>query len=272
MQIRLLLLLLVFTSAALTASELDTWGLETEEDNSNIWSDYAEAKPDIYPDGWMINKLAKFEGDETQLRSSNGALLRWVSSQQLKDLNQAFNKIEKVSETKATLYLVQGNAPNASAGTRENENGVMENIVLVNFSMLDMIGDNQSLWAALLGHELAHLKLSHGEKRAKRNLPISILKNIGKSVVSNPLGNAASGLFFDSVGATFSRTDETQADYMGVIWAIEAGYDPFGAVELHKRMNDSGSKFNIPFLSNHPSGPERIKALEALATRLSQRP
>jgi len=263
---KFLFIILCFLSSITYGSEVGSWDLDATDDDSNVWSDYAEAKPDIYPDAWQVKKLAAFEGDEIMLRSSAGALLRWVSHQELADLNSAFKKIQKVSETKAFLYLMQGDSPNAAAGEREGQN-----VVFVNFAMMNLIGDNQSLWAALLGHELAHLKLAHGEQRAKRSIPLSILKNIGKAVVADPLSNMASGLLFDSVGASFSRKAETQADYMGVIWAIEANYDPFGAVELHRRINDIAKGISIPFLNDHPSGEARIKELDALAQRLSKK-
>ena len=261
-------IVLLIISPLILASEPGNWEITIkgeEDDGTNIWSDYSEAKPDMHPDAWLVKKLVGFEGQEIMLKSSAGAMLRWVSTTQLGYLHTVQSKIESVSELESSLYIVRGDTPNASAGKRDGRN-----LPALYFAMLDMIGDDLDLWAALLGHEIAHLKLSHGDKRAKRNLPLNVLKSVGAVVIPGAVTRTASSLLIDGFSAKFNRDAERQSDYMGVIWATQASYDPYGAYRLHVRMNDISSKISIPFLGSHPSGPERIKTLEALAKRLSK--
>ena len=248
-----------------TSANAAGWGVSESTDHGD-WSDYTEASPDIYPDGWQISALADFEGHEIQLRSSGGALLRWLDVEQIKTLHKVHLEIQQVAEARATLYITRGETPNASAGIRDGRN-----TIFVNFAMFDMVQGDADLWAALMGHELAHLKLGHGESQAKKNLPLNILKSVGTAVLNNPLANIASSTLLDSVTAKFSRDDERQSDYMGVIWAIESNYDPYGAVELHRKMAELGRGHPLPFLSTHPSSPERIENLESLADRLTDK-
>lgn len=257
---------IVFASWLLFAGHVygSAWSLPAES-ASGDWSDFTEASPDIHPDAWSVAKLAEFNGQEIQLRSSEGALLRWLDAEQVRLLYQVHLDIQEVAETRAALYITRGDTPNASAGLRNGHN-----TVFVNFAMFDMVDGDRDLWSALMGHEIAHLTLEHGEKQAKKAVPMAVLKAVGAAVLNNPLANMASSTLLDSFSAKFSRDDERQADYMGVIWAVQSGYDPRGAVELHRRMAELGRGHPIPFLSTHPSGPERMENLEGLAERLGK--
>jgi len=62
----------------------------------------------------------------------------------------------------------------------------------------------------------------------------------------------------------FSRSDETDADLVGLELAARAGYDPRAAVSLWKKMGEaSKNEGGLNFLSTHPSGTDRIAKLEA---------
>ena len=65
----------------------------------------------------------------------------------------------------------------------------------------------------------------------------------------------------------FSRDDETEADLVGLELAARAGYDPKASVSLWNKMakvgNGKGPPGALSFLSTHPTGPDRIKRLEA---------
>lgn len=258
-----LLWLLCLPALQAQAAEWGHWK-ETEQPSAR-WSDFAEAKPDIFPDAWLVSKLAAVPGEEIMLRSSNGAMLRWVPLDRLQRLDAVKERIERVAETEVALYLTRGDSPNAAAGIREGEK-----TVFVNFGMLDIIEDRESEWAALLGHEIAHLKLEHADKQSRTSIPLTVLKTVSRAVLAaDPLANIASGMLLDSIGLKFSRDHEREADYMGVIWAIEADFNAYGAASLHERMNARTSGHPLPFLSSHPSGPERVETLRKLADRLT---
>jgi predicted Zn-dependent protease len=76
-------------------------------------------------------------------------------------------------------------------------------------------------------------------------------------------------LLSELIDTKFSRDQERQSDYLGVIWALESDFSPYGAVSLHTRfLNYKGDK-GITFLSSHPSSEERIRTLTETAERLT---
>lgn len=263
---RIFILFLIIAFGPVQASELGGWGKSSPGDEiDDIWSDFQEARPDLVPDAWLVDRLVGASGDEIMLRSSNGAMLRWVTLEQIRHLDSVRLSLQAVAELKVDFYITRGDKPNAAAGKRA---GV--NTMFVNFAMMDLIENDRDQWAALMGHEIAHLKLGHLDKRAKRSLPLSILKIVTQGVLAaDPLASSAGGLLVDGIGMKFSRDAERESDYMGVVWAVEASFDPYAAARLHSQMSQRSSGFSIPFLSSHPTGPERIKRLTELADRLS---
>jgi len=123
--------------------------------------------------------------------------------------------------------------------------------------------------ATVMGHEVAHALLNHGQQRVSAGL----LQQIG--MVGVAIASAASGLSKDSqelllaaygIGTTlggtlpFSRKHESEADHYGLLLMAIAGYDPDASVPFWQRMAAKGGK--IPeFLSTHPSDKTRIKQL-----------
>ena len=114
--------------------------------------------------------------------------------------------------------------------------------------MLDMLGLDVHMAAALIGHELGHLKLDHGEDH----------KTQGRADIRTA-GNTR-----------YSRDNEREADYLGTIWAVEAGYDPAGAVRLQELIYKKTRHLSGGFSGSHPSSVERITILKSLARRLSE--
>ena len=118
----------------------------------------------------------------------------------------------------------------------------------------------------------AHLKLNHGEQSARNEQTGNVMKIFG-GVVLGSLGVEAAGLVSDisvtAISTKYSRDNETEADYLGAIWSIEARYESEGAVRLHERIYERSKHHPTPFLSTHPSGPERILKLQQLSNRLS---
>jgi predicted Zn-dependent protease len=261
----LLTITILLTLLSPAPSQASDWG-HVNGKQKNHWTDIDDARPDIYPDAWLVANLARSEGDEVQLRTASGGMLRLVETRQQRILYAIQQSIEKAAEIEVELYLMPGDEPNASAGIRE---GVKT--VFINFAMLDMVGAEVAEWAALLGHEVAHLKLDHHADRARRSLPLGIIKNVGQGLLAGDwLASTATGFLIDGIGSKFSRDAEREADYMGVIWAVEKGFDPYGAANLHEKMNERKNAGMIPpFLNTHPSGPERIQSLRSIAGRLA---
>ena len=126
--------------------------------------------------------------------------------------------------------------------------------------------------AAVMGHEIAHALREHGRERASQ----AVAQGIGISVVGAALGlkGGAQDLTQIVLDLTFnlpnSRTDEVEADRIGVELAARGGFDPRAAVTLWEKMQQQGKSQPPQFLSSHPSHASRIGDLrEASAKVLS---
>lgn len=139
--------------------------------------------------------------------------------------------------------------------------------------ILNLTTSNDEL-AAVMGHEVAHALLRHGGER----MSVALMTQLGGSAASIALGTAvgpgASQVFGQvygigsQVGVTLphSRSQESEADEVGMILAAKAGYEPSGALSLWRKM-DAYAKSkgqNVPsFLSTHPTTTDRIAAIQS---------
>jgi Zn-dependent protease with chaperone function len=213
---------------------------------------------------WEVNELLKTKSDYVVLRNQQGAILKRLERKQLRIIRKAMSDIESAAERKALLTIVKGDRPNASAGRVEGRD-----TVLINFAMLDMIGNDRDAWAALLGHEIAHLKLNHGRQARKRRIPLKLAELTVRASTDNRWSQTAAGLASTAIDTKFSRDHERESDYLGLIWAVEKGYDPHGAVTLQTELSKLSKGLTIPFLQSHPSSKERIQKLSRLANKLT---
>ncbi len=129
--------------------------------------------------------------------------------------------------------------------------------------------------AVVMGHEVAHALADHGAQRMSA-AQVQALGAVGVAVGSQVAGanqqtqqilNQAYGLGSQLGGMLpFSRSHETEADKIGLYLSAIAGYDPYEAPELWKRMKAaSGGQGPPEFLSTHPSNDSRIEFLNQLA-------
>ncbi len=230
---------------------------------------------------WHINDLLKADTDTIHLTSSHDKSLKKVERKQLIYLYSVARAMEEAAETDAMLFIVDGGEfANAFAGRKrlsinsekakisyrkyrgkktaymqgttffrytDNETAQVFNVIGINFKMLDMLGTDVHMAAALIGHELAHLRLDHGAEH--KDKPSRHEQNV------------------DS--ARYRRDNEREADYLGIIWAVEAGYDPEGAVRLRDNpIRKRGACRG--YCITHPLSVERIMKSKSLARRLSR--
>lgn len=217
---------------------------------------------------WNIRDIAAADGDQVELRTRNKRLLMKVDARQMRILYAVKSSIEQVAELSVELIIVDGNQPNAFAAASTDG----KNIIGINFAMLDILGLDVHAAAALIGHEIAHLKLRHAERRAASGDASGVMKVLGGVALSSlgvPGGGLISDIAITALETRYTRDNEREADYLGAIWAVEAGYEPDGAVRLHAEVYKRSQNNPTPFLSSHPSGPERIATLKALSRRLS---
>jgi len=125
--------------------------------------------------------------------------------------------------------------------------------------------------AAVMGHEVVHALARHGAERMSQGQ----LTNVGLQVVGAAAGATGGGgtvgqAAMAALGAgaqvgillPFSRKHESEADYVGILLAADAGYDPREAVALWERMGQMSGGAPLEFLSTHPSHETRITQLK----------
>lgn len=128
---------------------------------------------------------------------------------------------------------------------------------------------NEAGMAAVIGHEVAHATLRHGGQRLTANLGsqlgVLVLGQIlsGKDNGNRQLVLAALGLGAQiGVILPFSRSNEAEADEIGLRYMARAGYDPKEAPLLWERFEASENGGPPVFLSTHPSSKSRQEELK----------
>ena len=133
------------------------------------------------------------------------------------------------------------------------------------------ITKNTNALSIVMGHEIAHAVARHSLERMSHAMTI----NLGTTVADIFLGGAINrtrntvgqntGLDIFQLGIMnpFGRKQETEADYLGLIFSSLSGYDIRESVKLWQRMSEKNKGKEPPvFLSTHPSSKKRIKNLE----------
>ena len=123
---------------------------------------------------------------------------------------------------------------------------------------------NESGLAAIMGHEVVHALARHGAERVSQHTAANVGMQIAAAAldlkpITQTLAMQALGI---GVLLPFSRGHESEADYIGLLLAAEAGYDPREAVLLWERMAESSKGGPPEFLSTHPAHDTRIQDLQ----------
>ena len=134
------------------------------------------------------------------------------------------------------------------------------------------ITKNTNALSIVMGHEIAHAVAKHSVERASQAMTI----NLGTTVADIFLGgainrtrntigqNTGMDIFRIGIFNPFGRKQETEADYLGLIFSSLAGYDIRESVKLWQRMADKKKGQEPPvFLSTHPSSKKRIENLRS---------
>ncbi len=124
--------------------------------------------------------------------------------------------------------------------------------------------------AAVMGHEIAHAVAKHSVERASRNVATNVVLQItdiltgGKlSTVNRTTGMNTVGLL-SQIGITnpFNRKQESEADYLGLIFSSLSGYNIRETTKIWERMKKANKGKEPPqFMSTHPSSDNRIKKI-----------
>lgn len=118
--------------------------------------------------------------------------------------------------------------------------------------------------AMIMGHEMAHALREHARERVAKSNATGIGLSIAAQLLGlGQLGDVAANLGTQLLSLKFSRDDESEADLVGLELAARSAYAPQASVSLWQKMTAANGAGGLDFLSTHPSGPNRIKELEA---------
>lgn len=203
------------------------------------------------------NKLSTNQAEVTMVKQT-GVKIQQAVERYLK----ANNLSERLTGYKWEFNLVESDQVNAWC---------MPGGKVVVYTGILPVTQNEAGLAVVMGHEIAHAIAEHGNERMSQAL-VQQLGGVALSVALKNEPETTRGLFLAAygVGTTvgvmlpFSRTQESEADHLGLIFMAMAGYDPHAAPEFWKRMAASKQGGSPPeFLSTHPSDQTRINDITA---------
>ena len=148
--------------------------------------------------------------------------------------------------------------------------------IAVYTGMLD-VTKNLNGMAAVMGHEIAHAVAKHSVERASRGFVlntstqiIDILSGGKLSTVNRTTGMNTVGLLSQlGIMNPFNRKQESEADYLGMIFSSLSGYDIRETVNIWERMKKfNKGKAPPEFMSTHPSADNRIKKINEWTNKI----
>ncbi|HEY6094906.1 MAG TPA: M48 family metallopeptidase [Gallionellaceae bacterium] len=122
--------------------------------------------------------------------------------------------------------------------------------------------------AVVMGHEITHALREHSREQVSQAVAAQAAIDIGSALLG--LGSGSSELaskgYQAFIATKFSRTDESEADTIGLELTARAGYDPRAGVTLWKKMIAASQGGGRPpeFLSTHPAEESRVQHIEEL--------
>lgn len=226
-------------------------------------------------------KRMNFVSDSQVLPASFAQYKGFLEKNKLSKNKAWTNEIKEVGAnvSKAVDRFMRANGMTAEADSYKWEFNLVEDKTInawclpggkvVFYTGIMPICKNTDGVAAVMGHEVAHAFAKHGQER----MSTGQLQQLGGIAVAlgtrnsknAQLWNMAYGLGTQvGVMLPFSREHETEADKLGLVFMIMAGYNGEEAAEVWVRMSErAGKKAPPEFLSTHPSNQSRIKTLRA---------
>jgi len=130
------------------------------------------------------------------------------------------------------------------------------------------VARTQDQLAAVIGHEVVHVVEGHANERVSAEFAKNSALQVASVVadVSNPMYGQMIGLLGAGVQVgvmlPFGRTQEREADLLGLDLMARAGFDPHESIALWRNMSEAGGAQPPEFLSTHPSHGTRMRDLE----------
>ena len=197
-------------------------------------------------------------------------------SKDTKSLNQ-IKEIGKKMENSISMYFDKKNMPDPTSNFQWEyiliDNKKMKNAwcmpggkIAFYTGMLEITKNEDGL-AAVMGHEVAHAVAKHSVERASRGALLQTSASVINILSGGKLSQVNRATGMDTVGLLsqigimnpFNRKQETEADYLGMIFASLSGYDIRETSKIWERMKVANKGKEPPeFMSTHPSSTNRI--------------
>jgi TPR repeat protein len=190
-----------------------------------------------------------------------------MSTSSAKALVRVTDSFSLLSGIYPKIFLSQSNDLNAFAGYDQQGQAFIQ----ISKPMFEIFLKDGGAAAAVLSHEMAHLYFKHQNAsiEAKQNaaiagaivgtlLEVLFIGRFGVAGLGSDIGNA----FSSGISSSYSRDQEREADRQGMIWALQAGYDPDGAKRLFAILEKN--KGPGSFFSSHPSLFERSESAKEM--------
>ena len=185
-----------------------------------------------------------------------------VPNQELQSYVQAVGgRVAAVSDREMPyeFTLVQSKVPNAFA--------LPGGKIFITAGLMSRMTNERQL-AAVLGHETGHVAAKHNVNGLQRQMGAAVLVQIAGMILSGTEGQAAQGVAKVVAGMAtmkYGRDDEYQSDQLGIKYMSQAGYNPWGMVELLnvlKSLSDSEGSTLTEMFQTHPLTGKRISEAE----------
>jgi len=239
----------------------------------------ASAKDQVSPDGVKVEKMSPLrklvpEGELEAAAMQQFTALKQQASQKGVLVPDDHPQVQRL-RTIAKKLIPQAERWNPAATDWKWEVSLIDSDDINAFCMpggkigfftgiLDKLKLTDDEVAIVMGHEIAHALREHGRERlAKSNLTNVGAKVLGVGLsalfgIDPNLTGTATDLGAGALILKFSRSDETEADLVGLDVVARAGYDPRAGVALWQKMGKVSQNAPFEWLSTHPAGKSRI--------------
>ncbi|WP_329904127.1 M48 family metallopeptidase [Porphyromonas pogonae] len=226
-------------------------------------------------------RQVKLLPDQEILQSSNLQYHQFIREAPLSRDSRVQTRVRRVGEriANATMQYLHDNNMQEMAKQMKWEFNVVNSDQINAFCMpggkivvytgiLNMVSSDDEL-ATIISHEVSHAVANHSNERISQEM----LRRMG----GQALGVAVSGqsrMLQTTIGQAYglgsqllvtlpySRTQEYEADKIGMVFMGMAGYNPQAAITLWQKMAARGKGSPAEFMSTHPSDGNRVKALQ----------